>query len=157
LRLCCARASVVTLLPLDCFGCGFAYSGGILTDRSVIFDTSLQGVIPILCTPFDDSGEVDEQRLLSLVLRLLSARVHGIAIFGWGSEMYALSENERGEILRVVQAEIANKVRFPTIFTTLYCGVRKPAQLGILCGINPPPLSNFLSVKYMRTVGRTMG
>ena len=72
---------------------------------------SLQGVIPILCTPFDESGEVDAESLVSLVRWLVSAGVQGIALFGWGSEMYALSENERAEILRVVHAEVSGKVK----------------------------------------------
>ncbi|MEV1024940.1 dihydrodipicolinate synthase family protein [Streptomyces sp. NPDC050264] len=63
-----------------------------------------RGLMPILATPFTDSGELDVPSLRSLVEFQLSCGVDGLAVFGMASEGFALTETERATILREVRA-----------------------------------------------------
>ena len=64
-------------------------------------ETALHGIIPILVTPFADSGEIDEWSLRNLVDFTLAAGVHGLGI-ALGSEVYKLSESERARVIETV-------------------------------------------------------
>lgn len=55
----------------------------------------LGGIIPILATPFNEQGEVDGESFCRLVEASVEDGVHGLAMFGLGSEYYKLSAAER--------------------------------------------------------------
>lgn len=57
----------------------------------------MRGIFPILLTPFDDDGRIDEESLRSEVDFNLAAGVHGL-----GSEFLTLTEEERQRVTRVV-------------------------------------------------------
>ena len=61
----------------------------------------MQGVFPILVTPFDETGRVDEDSLASLVEFNVKAGVHGLGV-AIGSEMFKLTEAERALVTRRV-------------------------------------------------------
>jgi 4-hydroxy-tetrahydrodipicolinate synthase len=71
---------------------------------------SLAGVFPILCTTFDDDGSVDLDSQLRLLRRLLEAGAHGLGLFGNASEGYALADDERRALLRLVAREVNGRV-----------------------------------------------
>ncbi len=73
---------------------------------------NLQGVLPILPTPFRDDGTVDEKSLRRLIDFELEVGVHGVSILGFMGESHRLSTRERRDIVSAVvgQAEGA----FPT-------------------------------------------
>lgn len=89
----------------------------------------LQGVIPILATPFTDQGTVDLRSLDRLVDFLLAEKVDGIALFGMASEMYTLTEYEREVILQAVVRRIAG--RTPIIVGTSYSGAQGAVQFSV--------------------------
>lgn len=62
------------------------------------------GLIPVLATPFTDSGELDLESLTRLVEFQKAAGADGIAIFGMASETFALDFEERQLILKTVAA-----------------------------------------------------
>lgn len=62
----------------------------------------LKGIIPILPTPFDREGELDEGSLRNLVNYLVEEGVHGLGTLALASESYKLTETERGRVVRVV-------------------------------------------------------
>jgi 2-keto-3-deoxy-L-arabinonate dehydratase len=62
------------------------------------------GLIPILATPFTDSGDLDVRSLRSLVEFQLASGVDGLAVFGMASEGFALTTEDRAVILREVRA-----------------------------------------------------
>jgi dihydrodipicolinate synthase/N-acetylneuraminate lyase len=64
--------------------------------------TTLRGLMPILATPFDDSGSLDSAGLRRLVEFELGAGVDGLAVFGMASEGFALTTAERRSILATV-------------------------------------------------------
>jgi 2-keto-3-deoxy-L-arabinonate dehydratase len=71
---------------------------------------SLQGLIPILATPFGPDGTVDQASLRRLVRFELGCGVDGVGVFGIAGEGFSLTEAERDGILAVVVDEIAGEV-----------------------------------------------
>jgi 2-keto-3-deoxy-L-arabinonate dehydratase len=87
----------------------------------------LEGVYPILATPFAATGEVDEQSLRELVRFQLAAKVDGIALFGNASEMYTLLDKEREMIAEIVVDEVKGQV--PLVFGSGHTGLEGAVQL----------------------------
>lgn len=87
----------------------------------------LEGVYPILATPFTETGEVDEASLRELVRFLLHAKVDGIALFGNASEMYTLLDRERERIAGIVCEEV--KGRVPLVFGSGHTGLEGAVHL----------------------------
>jgi len=75
----------------------------------------MQGVFPILVTPFDDKGRIDEDGLVALIEFNLAAGVHGIGV-AIGSEMFKFNEAERAKVTRCV-IETTRK-RVPVVINT---------------------------------------
>ena len=69
--------------------------------------TTLQGVVPMLVTPFDRDGALDDASLGRLVDHQLEAGADGLAVLGLGGEGTYLSVEER-ERVTVVVAEAAS-------------------------------------------------
>lgn len=72
-----------------------------------------RGIVPVLQTPFDESGAVDFESLLRLVEDAVSAGAAGFLVPAVASEVAYLSESERGEILKAVVS--ASQDRVPVI------------------------------------------
>jgi 4-hydroxy-tetrahydrodipicolinate synthase len=68
------------------------------------------GVCPILATPFDEEGRIDEDSMRSLVDFELKAGVHGVTLFGIAGEGFKLSEAERDHLTTVVVEQVDGKV-----------------------------------------------
>ncbi|MEF3306609.1 dihydrodipicolinate synthase family protein [Paenibacillus sp. GYB003] len=87
----------------------------------------LEGVYPIVATPFTETGEVDEESLRELVRFLLQAKVNGLALFGNASEAYTLLDRERESIAEIVADE--TKGRVPLVFGSGHTGLEGAVQL----------------------------
>ena len=74
----------------------------------------INGVCPILPTPFDDNNVVDVLSLKREVQFLLASGVSGIALFGNASEAFALTSAEKQIIADTVRDVNANRV--PLVF-----------------------------------------
>lgn len=72
-------------------------------------ETRMQGVFPILVTPFDEQSRVDVDSLQNLVEFELAAGVHGLGI-ALGSEIVRLSEAERRLVTRTVVDRVRGRV-----------------------------------------------
>lgn len=70
----------------------------------------LNGIIPVLPTPFRSDGQIDEAALRNLVKFALRCKVAGIVFPGFASEVEFLSTEERQELCLVVADEIAGRV-----------------------------------------------
>lgn len=77
--------------------------------------TTLQGIIPILLTPFDAEGRIDFDSLESQIDYNLSAGVHGLGV-AIGSEIFKLLPDERIALLRAVVARVSGRV--PVVMNT---------------------------------------
>ncbi|WP_436934734.1 dihydrodipicolinate synthase family protein [Halovenus marina] len=69
--------------------------------------SEIRGICPIVDTPFTDDGEIDYENLRRLVARLAESGVNSLAVFGFASEYYALSDDERRAMAEVVVEECA--------------------------------------------------
>jgi 4-hydroxy-tetrahydrodipicolinate synthase len=106
----------------------------------------LTGVYPILVTPFDDRGRVDEESVRRLVEFNLEAGVHGLGI-AMASEILKLTEAERDQLIRCVVDQVRGRV--PVVVNTggpatdvAVCYSRRAQELGadaLMC--QPPTLS----------------
>jgi 4-hydroxy-tetrahydrodipicolinate synthase len=55
----------------------------------------LRGIFPVVYTPFDAAGRIDEEDLERLVEYLIAAGAHGLAAVGGASEAHKLTASER--------------------------------------------------------------
>jgi 4-hydroxy-tetrahydrodipicolinate synthase len=69
----------------------------------------MRGVFPILVTPFDEQGRIDEPSLRRLVDFNLAAGVHGLGI-ALGSEIFKLAEAERDHVIAIVVDQVGGRV-----------------------------------------------
>jgi 4-hydroxy-tetrahydrodipicolinate synthase len=74
-----------------------------------------RGVWPILVTPFDDEGRLDEESLRAVVDFCIEAGSHGVVSTANASEWFLLSDSERCRVISLV-IEHTNK-RVPVIAT----------------------------------------
>ncbi len=70
----------------------------------------IEGVYPVLPTPFDTNGSPDAEGLRTLVRYLLRCGVDGITFPGVASEVGQLSEAERATLGALVLEEVAGRV-----------------------------------------------
>lgn len=75
----------------------------------------IRGIVPILITPFDNSGRIDIGSLESLIDFNIKAGVHGLGV-ALGSEVFKLSEEERERVTKTVVDHTAGRV--PVIINT---------------------------------------
>jgi dihydrodipicolinate synthase/N-acetylneuraminate lyase len=75
----------------------------------------MEGVVPILVTPFDEGGRIDEASLRNLIEFNIEAGVHGLGV-ALGSEMFKFSEAERAQVVRCVVDQVRRRV--PVIINT---------------------------------------
>lgn len=71
---------------------------------------SLGGIIPILITPFDAAGAIDEASLRRVVEFEVQGGAHAIGIGGFASEAYKLTDAERLHCAEVVTDAVAGRV-----------------------------------------------
>lgn len=71
--------------------------------------TRLDGIIPILSMPFADDEAIDVADLLAQVDFLVGLGVQGIG-FGFGSELFRLTEAERDETVAVAARHVAGRL-----------------------------------------------
>ncbi len=76
-----------------------------------MFDpTNLHGIIPPMCTPLTDDGELDLPSIHSLVEHLLAGGVHGIFALGSTGEFAALTGRQRQLLLETIVAAAGGRV-----------------------------------------------
>ena len=69
----------------------------------------LRGILPALVTPFDPAGETDFKVLERLVEYQLSKGVHGFVPMGSTGEYYAMSDQERIDVLKCVKETVGKR------------------------------------------------
>jgi 4-hydroxy-tetrahydrodipicolinate synthase len=72
--------------------------------------TEVRGLVPILATPFDETGALDVTSLRRLVEFQLAAGVDGVATFGMASEGFALTTPERSTVLATIAEVVGTQV-----------------------------------------------
>lgn len=75
----------------------------------------MRGIFPILLTPFDDDGRIDEESLKSEVEFNLAVGVHGLGL-ALGSEFLKMTEEERQHVTKLVVEQVRGRV--PVVVNT---------------------------------------
>jgi 4-hydroxy-tetrahydrodipicolinate synthase len=76
-----------------------------------MFDpTTLHGIIPPMCTPLTDDGQIDVPSVHTLVEYLLAGGVHGIFALGSSGEFAVLTGDQRQTLLTAVVAAVHGRV-----------------------------------------------
>ena len=70
----------------------------------------IEGIAPIVFTPFDENGDIDAHSLRKIVRFELDGGVHAIGINGFASEAYKLTDSERHDNVQIVASEVAGQV-----------------------------------------------
>src|SRR3954470_8189 len=78
-------------------------------------ENMLQGVVPILVTPFDEAGRIDVDSLQQLIDFNIAAGVHGLGV-ALGSEIFKFNESERDLLASAVVGHVAGRV--PVVINT---------------------------------------
>jgi len=71
--------------------------------------SGLEGICPIVPTPFTASGEVDDDSLYRVVDTLCADGASGLTLFGVASELNKLTDEERRTILETVAGEVRDR------------------------------------------------
>ncbi|TDO49164.1 4-hydroxy-tetrahydrodipicolinate synthase [Kribbella sp. VKM Ac-2527] len=71
---------------------------------------TVEGLVPILATPFHADGSLDLVSLRRLAEFQLSSGVHGVAVLGMASEAFALTTAERRLITHAVAEVVAGQI-----------------------------------------------
>lgn len=69
----------------------------------------IEGIAPIVFTPFDENGDIDAHSLRKIVRFELDGGVHAIGINGFASEAYKLTDSERHDNVQIVASEVAGQ------------------------------------------------
>jgi dihydrodipicolinate synthase/N-acetylneuraminate lyase len=86
---------------------------------------TIQGVVPILVTPFEEKGRIDEDSLRRLIDFNIEAGVHGVGV-ALGSEIFKFNEAERSELARLVVDQTRGRV--PVVINTGAAGTDLAVQ-----------------------------
>lgn len=70
----------------------------------------IKGIIPPILTPMYEDERVNYEELRNQVNRMIDAGAHGLFPFGTNGEAYALSNEEKMEILKAVVDEVKGRV-----------------------------------------------
>ncbi|MBV7396853.1 dihydrodipicolinate synthase family protein [Mameliella sediminis] len=90
--------------------------------------TGIEGIVPILLTPFHDDLTIDYGSLRLEVDATLDTGVHGIGI-AIGSEIFKLTPSERRQMLRAVVDQVDGRV--PVIMNTSAPGTAPAVELAV--------------------------
>ncbi|MBB6429552.1 dihydrodipicolinate synthase family protein [Algisphaera agarilytica] len=107
---------------------------------------TLQGILPVLPTPFDADGGIDLPAMPRLVRFALDAGVHGVVFPGFASEVEHLTADERLALLKSVVDAVGGAVPIvagasgPDVESVVEHG-RAAAELGIPWLMIQPPKS----------------
>jgi 4-hydroxy-tetrahydrodipicolinate synthase len=70
----------------------------------------IQGVIPILPTPFLEGGEIDMSSFLRAIDTAIRHKATGVVMFGMASEYYKLSDAERFRCISALMHQVARRI-----------------------------------------------
>lgn len=123
---------------------------------------TMQGVFPILITPFTEDEEIDIESLERLVAFNIQAGVHGLGI-ALASEIFKLNESERDIVIRTVIYQAGGRV--PVVVNTGAASTRltiqysqRAQELGAdAVMILPPQTSRSETLAYYKAVSNSIG
>ncbi|MDA9989567.1 dihydrodipicolinate synthase family protein [Paracoccaceae bacterium] len=106
----------------------------------------LNGIFPVLPTPFDANGKIDRTSMSRLAKYAIDAKVSGVVFPGFASEVEHLSSDERTTLLTDVASEVGTKTKvIAGASAETFSEVVQNGHIALRLGINwimvQPPLS----------------
>jgi 4-hydroxy-tetrahydrodipicolinate synthase len=128
-------------------------------------DRNITGIVPILVTPFDEDGRIDEESLERLIEFNIAGGVHGLGVAN-GSELFKLNEAERAQVVRCVVGTVDGRV--PVVISTGAPGTSVAIQFSqaaeqagadavMLMPPNFMPVAMSAVIEHYRRVARSVG
>lgn len=74
--------------------------------------TTLRGCFPVLCTPFDSKGNVDEAAFEKVVEFAVGCGVQGVVFPGTASEVGHLTKDERAQLIAKLELKLDGRIPF---------------------------------------------
>src|SRR5262245_20315638 len=115
----------------------------------------LRGIFPVVYTPFDEEGRIDEEGLERLVEYLVAAGGHGLAAVGGASEAHKMPVAERTWLAERTVAFARGRV--PVVVGTSATNTaeavelsRQAAEIGAKAVFVTPPLYGVLTAESLR-------
>lgn len=109
----------------------------------------LEGIVPILFTPFDEAGAIDADSLRRVLRFEVDGGVQAIGINGFASEAYKMTDDERHQTADLVASELAGALPLvigiaPNSLETALRQARRfaPYQPAALMTLPPPTMDN---------------
>ena len=123
--------------------------------------TKLEGILPVLPTPFDDEGNVDLNAMEKVAQFCIDSGAHGLVFPGVASEFNHLSSSEQEALLRVVCRVVDNQL--PVIcgggnggLEHIGANIRNAHDLGVVAAMVLIPNSfesdDYFNVKKLKTI-----
>ncbi|MCE9630559.1 MAG: dihydrodipicolinate synthase family protein [Planctomycetia bacterium] len=112
---------------------------------------SLQGVFPIVNTPFHPDGSIDHASQDRLVEHLLEQGAHGLGLFGNASEGYTLSAGERIDLMKRITKRVNGRV--PLVASSGHTGTDAAVELSKELGDLGADCLMVLPPYYLKTDG----
>lgn len=70
----------------------------------------IEGIIPAIVTPFNDNEEIDKNAFRKIINYLIENGVYGLLVIGSQGEFFALSQEEKKELINITVDEAAGRV-----------------------------------------------
>jgi len=90
-------------------------------------DNCFRGIFPAIITPFDEDGDIDEQRLVDFIDYVVERGVYGIYLLGTNGEAPLLSFKEKKKIIDITMRSLNDRV--PVIAGTMCNSTKKTIEL----------------------------
>jgi len=71
---------------------------------------SIEGIIPVVLTPFNKAQELDENALRVMVKRFIEKGVHGLFCLGTNGEFFSMTTDEKIKVISIVVDEAKGKL-----------------------------------------------
>jgi 4-hydroxy-tetrahydrodipicolinate synthase len=108
----------------------------------------LEGILPIVPTPFDEEGRLDPQSIEKLTLFMCERGVHGVAVLGVMGEASKLTETEREEVVGAFRSALPRNralvvgITSAATWPAIKAATRAQAQGADALLLGPPPVQS---------------
>ena len=126
----------------------------------------IEGIVPVVPTPFDNDGHIDEEGLRRLIDFCVTGNACAVCLPAYAGEFYKLSDQERQEVVRIAvdQADgripVIGQANHPSSRVALDLAHRMETSRVSMISMATPrvfPLSEEDLLRYFRTICQNIG
>ncbi len=126
----------------------------------------IEGIVPVVPTPFDNDGHIDEDGLRRLIDFCVAENASAVCLPAFAGEFYNLSDQERQDVVRIAVDQAAGRIpvigqaNHPSSRVALDLAHRMEASGVSMISMATPrvfPLSEDDLLRYFRTICQSIG